>query len=362
MINIHVPQALYRPGSHERLMTADVIRSGQYVYLFNLDYPEVYDTSNLEIRHQGKTLQKVSDNFKNHLAQKFLAPDDMPDEQHLEIWDGDIFVGAGKSRRIPLKTKVKLSAATLFKNDYPQLKCWIDYHIKLGFERFILYYNGPISDIIPEIIDSRLAEKADVLLVPWPYTYWVDGTDMGPEGLIAKFGDYAPLKAGQKDWHHAQQLMLNHALITLQDTTEFLGFFDLDEYFRPNNPNQSVLSFCQNHQQDIYIFLSRWSELHDNATPKLGDDSNFLREHKILAAPEWVPFPARTKYIGRPEKILQTGAHTPKSVANGTKMVKVDCEAIGIYHFHSFSGKASRRNIVTPGGEWIEIENFSTPS
>lgn len=359
MINIHVPKAIYRPGTHERLVTADVVCSDRHVCLFHADYPEAtHQTNQLGIRLRGQRLHKARDALTDLLAQRLLLPTDMTDGEHLEIWDGDVFVGGAKTRRMPLQTKVTLTGATLFKDDYPQLECWIDYHVELGFERFILYYIGCVSKIAPEIISSGIANRTEILLVPWPYSYWVDDMEMGPEGLIAKFGDSAPLKVGQTDWHHAQQLMLNHSLTLLQGSTDFLGFFDLDEYFRPSHAKQSLLKFCQDHQQNIYIFQSRWSELHNDATPRFGDDRHFLRQHKVLAAPERVPFPARTKYIGRPEKILKTGAHVPKAIAAETKMTKFDSDAFGIYRFHSFSSQASTKNIITTGGEWMEIENF----
>lgn len=177
-------------------------------------------------------------------------------------------------------------------------------------------------------------------------------------GLVAAHGEQADLSNCQPDWHHAQQVMLNHALLLLPGTTDYVGFFDLDEYFRMEQPGTGLVDMLRHGNDDLYVFQSRWAELPSQHLPTLEDGTEFFEDKEVVVTTEWMPFPYFTKYIARPENILGTGAHVPKCTSPGTRAVPIEPEIAGIYHFHSFSGKASRRNIVNPNGEWMVLRDF----
>jgi hypothetical protein len=252
---------------------------------------------------------------------------------------------------------VFLTAATLFRRDYAQLGTWIDYHQQLGFQRFVVYYNGKVAEILPELRAQPAVQGRDVLLVQWPFSYWVEGLGLGPEGLLAIHGESADLPQQQRDWHHAQQLMLNHALLFLRGTTTYVGFFDLDEYFRLESPGRFV-DILEPSRIDAYTFQSRWAELASNRIPRLADGADFFTSEEILASPSWMPFPHYSKTIYKPELFVSIGAHIPKVAIAGTRLARVSTSLAGVYHFHYFSGKASRRNRVNPTGQWISIPQF----
>lgn len=359
MLHVHLPQALYGQHAHERLISADCTRSGQTVFLYPAHYPDfAAPIEAVTLRCGGHVLTGQVLGAPETLAYAFTLPDGVGPDVAAEVWLADRFAGRVVPRALPVGRKATLTAATLFKNDYTQLETWVDYHAPLGFERFVLYFNGELARILPEVAACAALRDRDVLLVPWPYAYWAEGLGLGAEGLIAVHGAQADLSQRGRDWHHAQQLMLNHALVSLRGTTEYLGFFDLDEYFRPAAGVRSLADLCRHNGQDVYIFQSRWAELPGGEVPSWGDDRAFFARHPVLAAPEWVPFPSRTKYIARPECIASTGAHVPKATVAGTRMVKVEPEIMGLYHFHCFSGKAPRRNLITPGGAWAEVPGF----
>lgn len=359
MLNVHLPQPLYGQHTHERLITADCTRAGQTVHLYPAHYPDfAAPVDAVTLRVGGQILKAEVVGAPETLAYAYTLPQSVAPETAVEIWLHDQFAGRVVPRALPLTRKVTLTAATLFKNDYTQLETWVDYHAALGFERFVLYFNGELARILPEVAACAALRDRDVLLVPWPFAYWAEGLGLGAEGLIAVHGAQADLSQRGRDWHHAQQLMLNHALVVLRGTTDYLCFFDLDEYFRPATGVHSLADLCRHHGQDVYIFQSRWAELPGSEVPAWGDDRHFFDRHPVLAAPEWVPFPSRTKYIARPECIASTGAHVPKATMAGTRMVKVEPEVVGLYHFHCFSGKAPRRNLITPGGVWAEVPGF----
>lgn len=350
MLNIYLPQALYGHHACERLIGADFTRVGRTVYMHIAHYPDfTVPVDAIELRQGALSLRGTPIGQPDTMAYRFELPESC-DDFHFNVYLGGQFCGRVLAQAYEPERKVFLTAATLFKGDYAQARTWMDYHAAMGFERFVLYYNGPINAILPELLALDAVRHKDVLLVQWPFSYWVDGLALGAEGLLAVHGDQADTSQRSRDWHHAQQIMLNHALLMLAGTTDYVGFFDLDEYFRFEAP-MSLPDLLKVNGQDVYVFQSRWAELMSNRVPTLGDGADFF-DHEEVQVSEWIPVPHRSKYIGRPECILGTGAHVPKATVPDTRMVAVSPDVAGLFHFHCFSGKASRRNMVNPTGEW----------
>jgi hypothetical protein len=360
MLNIYVPQTLYGNHVSERLIGADFTRVGRTVFMHIAHYPDfAVAVESVELRQGEVSLRGVPVGLPQAMAYQFEVPESCTHFQFNVHVDGQ-FCGRVEAQAYEPESKVFLTAATLFKGDYAQVRTWMDYHAAMGFERFVLYYNGKIDGILPELLAQEAVRNKDVLLVQWPFSYWVDGLGLGVEGLLAVHGEQADLSRRERDWHHAQQVMLNHALLMLRGTTNFVGFFDLDEYFRMERPG-SLLDLLRLGQDDIYVFQSRWSELPSQRIPALSDGVEFFYGEEVVVSNEWVPFPHRAKYIGKPETILGTGAHVPKATLPGTRMVQAMPELGGVYHFHCFSGKAPRRNMINPNGEWVSAPDFLAP-
>jgi len=79
----------------------------------------------------------------------------------------------------------------------------------LGIETFYLFYNGPASDI-PHLNASLSDLRAHVVWVEWPLLHWIitDATDIT----------------------HGQPMAIVSALQRWRESTEYLFFYDLDEY------------------------------------------------------------------------------------------------------------------------------------
>ncbi len=356
MLNIYLPQTVLGNHASERVVAADLVRVGRLVYLFVAHYPDFATVgANIELRQGDLILAGQPVGQPETMALCFELPPACTDFT-FNVYREGAFCGRAEAQSHQPAHKVLLTAATLFKGDYAQVRTWMDYHAALGFERFILYYNGKLDAILPELLHQQAILDKDVLLVQWPFSYWVQGLGLGVEGLLAERGDQADLSERPRDWHHAQQVMLNHALVLLSGSTEYLGFFDLDEYFRLDG-GVSLPDLVRVNDQDVYIFQSRWAELPSAHVPGLDDGADFF-DHEEIHVSDWVPFPHRAKYIARPGHILGTGAHVPKATVAGTKIVKVDTSVAGLYHFHCFSGKAPRRSFVNPTGEWQRVTGF----
>lgn len=180
---------------------------------------------------------------------------------------------------------------------------------------------------------------------------------LGNEALLAERGDEADISVVRLNWHHAQFLALNHCLAFLRGTTEYFALFDLDEYFHMAGSGR-VADFVRQRGQDVYIFRSRWAELTSGRVPCAADDGTFFVAQEVEACPQWEPFPSRTKYIGRIDRILTTKVHYPSLIQDNTTVTQVPPDLASLYHFHCFSGKASRRNFVNPAGQWVRAHEF----
>ena len=106
---------------------------------------------------------------------------------------------------------------TIYNDNEHLIKQWVHYHKKIGFEKFILYYNG--LNMAHINIDGVKIIKAN-------WNYW----DNDSSGILSSIG---------------QVIQQNHCL--WKYCPNFLGLIDLDEYINPHNFNifnkaNSVLS------------------------------------------------------------------------------------------------------------------------
>ena len=104
---------------------------------------------------------------------------------------------------IPYKVKGKkynICFCTIFKDEAPYLKEWIDYHQLIGVEHFYLYNNNS-TDNYKEVLDPYINEGS-VTLIEWPDT----------PGQISAY---------------------KHWLSNFKAETNWVSFSDVDEFFCP---------------------------------------------------------------------------------------------------------------------------------
>jgi len=119
-----------------------------------------------------------------------------------------------------LKDEVILT--TLVKNEDNYIVQWINYHLLIGFTKFIIYDNKDSPKTIHHSIETtsnlekllkKYIDNNQIILINWKYPYSLYG--------------YC---AGQ----YAQQ---NHSLYAFRDS-KYMGFIDIDEYININNFSQ----------------------------------------------------------------------------------------------------------------------------
>jgi hypothetical protein len=129
-----------------------------------------------------------------------------------------------KINGINIKTRVnkypdfrnEIVFSTLVKNEDAYILQWIDYYIKIGINRFIIYDNSSSSTLAETL--KPCIEDGIVVLIKWLYPYH--------------------LKA-----QHTQQ---NHSIYAFQNS-KYIGLFDVDEYINIQNKKINNLNAFLNY-------------------------------------------------------------------------------------------------------------------
>lgn len=115
--------------------------------------------------------------------------------------------------RKSLDKKYRVSVCTIFKDEAPYLKEWIEYHKIIGVDHFYLYNNNSSDDFMKII--TPYIKKGVVTLIDWPMQ----------QGQIKAYKDCIRKYRHESNW---------------------IGFIDVDEFIVPIKEN------------DVYSFLKKF--------------------------------------------------------------------------------------------------------
>ena len=104
------------------------------------------------------------------------------------------------TRKTDKEHKYEIGFCTIFKDESPFLKEWLDYHLLIGVEHFYLYNNNS-SDNYLEILTPYI-DKGIVTLIEWPET----------PGQLSAY---------------------KHWLTNYKDEVKWVSFLDVDEFYCP---------------------------------------------------------------------------------------------------------------------------------
>lgn len=130
----------------------------------------------------------------------------------------------------------ELVVATMFRNEAPYFKEWIEYHKMVGVEHFWLY-NDRSTDNWEEVLAPYIAEGL-VEIIDWP----------------------TPLAADGRSNHHyfaTQCAAFRDSLRKGRGTTSWLAFIDIDEFLLPTK-EATVLECLNVHFQDTHAVYTNW--------------------------------------------------------------------------------------------------------
>ena len=212
----------------------------------------------------------------------------------------------------------KISAVTLFKDDYPLLKRYLKHYVFLGIEVFFLYYNGIVNnELIKNISEmNNLDINTKIYIIQWDYQYW---------------WYYLDLKH-----HHAQTMAINDSLNIMKIYCQYVLYNDLDEYivFDKNNISNFNDLICNNKDIDCFIFKNRFCKMGKSLISYENFDKEF-NLNNIIEGNYWDK--GREKNLIKLKNINVMGVHQYYDKFNDVETYRMDvCQ---FYHILNFSEK-----------------------
>jgi hypothetical protein len=127
------------------------------------------------------------------------------------------------------KLENKILMSTIVKDEDKYIKQWINYHLNLGIDKFIIYDNST-SDNLSNYLEDYI-QKEIVILIKWSYPYICKLS--GPTG---------------------QPTHQNHSLHAFK-SSKYIGLMDIDEYVNPQdnffNIDKTFESFINKNNLDM---------------------------------------------------------------------------------------------------------------
>ena len=126
-------------------------------------------------------------------------------------------------RRPKMNKKYYASLCTIFKNEAPYLKEWVDYHLIVGFEHFYIYNNFS-DDNYKEVLEPYI-KKGLLTLIEWPIPA---GQTLAYNDCVEKFSDESHWIAFQDADEFAVPVKYNNIKDWLKKFEKFpcvLGFY-----------------------------------------------------------------------------------------------------------------------------------------
>jgi hypothetical protein len=229
-----------------------------------------------------------------------------PDDIQLDINNDIVQVHVNSYPQFP----GEIIMSTLVKNEDNYLKQWIDYYIRLGITRFIIYDNAhsmSLTELLHEYIEKQI-----VILIKWSYNYF-------PE--------------------KAQVTQQDHSIYAFQKS-KYIGLLDIDEYLNIQKKIQIDDFFNElieaNHDDNYtaFQFLNRFFYNPDNL-PTNG--LHFLQCFEC----DHVMHGGRQKCFVIPTRVKTFSVHT---VTDGSNLYVVDEKKAFFNHYFFLNKHARGRN------------------
>ncbi len=164
-----------------------------------------------------------------------------------------------------------LSVCSIFKDEAPYLKEWIEYHKLVGVQHFRLYNNDSTDNFL-EVLEPYI-KSGEVTVVDWPgvNSYWCY-TIQGPA-------------------------MLN-AITHLKEVSKWLAIIDIDEFILPTEA-PDLVSFLKDYEPFAAVVVN-WLNYGTSWVKDLPSDQLMI-EVLTLRAEEQTHWNSQVKSIVRPE-------------------------------------------------------------
>lgn len=345
MIYINNPFKL-EGTKYPRFLFSDIFFTDKTIGIISIIYPDIkqeYQNINIKIKNYGKTInfnkkiirEKYESNvylyIEDSKLKKFLKEHN---KIELEVSYNNLTKNFNLTK-LPNK-KYNLSFTTLFKDDYYLLKPWIEYYLLLGVDHFFLYYNKKIDDKITKILEYYL-NSDKVTLIEWDFVHKLPEIQNLDKSIQLVKESY------KNNYHHSQPMSMAHCLNYFGKKTNWLGYFDLDEYLVGSNfiRINDILNKYEYKKTASIKFYCMWADLIDcdfkQESIKLGIDI-FLKHNTIRKLESEGTF-YRTKCIINPNNVKICGVHRVKEYTENKAEENLISDEIAYFlHYYKFSG------------------------
>lgn len=183
----------------------------------------------------------------------------------------------------------KLVVGTMFKNEAPWLKEWLEYHRLIGVEHFYLY-NNDSSDTYQEVLDPYIKEGV-VELISWD-------------------SDQAPWHAVEPPRFVGFQLTaFNDCIKRALGRAEWVAIIDIDEYIVPLAGIHSFRSLLDTAlKSDIGSFIIRWKCFGTSYIWEI-PENRLMTETLVMRTDDHFHANSLGKCIHRPEAVTFCSVH-----------------------------------------------------
>ena len=206
-----------------------------------------------------------------------------------------------------------VAIATIFQNEAPYLKEWIEFHKRVGVQHFYLYNHFSTDDYM-SVLDPYLS-AGDVELIQWPYK-----------------------QTSLEHWTQIQCRAYEHALKLAEGNAKWLAILDSDEFLFPTS-GDNLGDFLKDYEAFGGIGVN-WQLFGTSGISKI-PANKLLIETLLLKAPEQFGENSNMKSIVRPETVA--GCHSPHFV---------------IYKFKYFQVNANKERFSGPFPPYIDVEKI----
>jgi len=244
-----------------------------------------------------------------------------------------------------INQQYNLVFTTLFKDDNYLLPLWIEYYSLIGVDHFIVYYNKKINKSLTDLLDIYL--RTDKLtLIEWDFVHKLPEIQkLSPDIKLVE-------ESLKVNYHHSQPMSMAHCLHKFGELTNWIGYFDLDEYLILKEFT-NIRNLLKNYDSEKTVgikFECRWADLK-------GCDISKEYHHKTAIFNKYNTFRKyetegdfyRTKCIVNPKNVTVCGVHRVKKYnKNKYKEYLLDNKTSYFIHFFNFSGGWGGRDKRNP--------------
>lgn len=209
------------------------------------------------------------------------------------------------------KLKYNLAVVSIFKDNAPYLKEWIEYHRMMGVQHFYLFDNS--SSDHPKRVLKPYIKKGVVTFIDWPnraestwknkISVWIDTTQMPAYRLGLKLA---------------------------KDKAKWVAFIDTDEFITPMKEN-SFTPLLKKYEEcaAIYLYWTIYGTSNVDSIPP----NRLMIELLTYRSPHELPMNCHTKYIVQPDQCKSLCGPHVAEVCENAQAVNISREEARLNHY-----------------------------